>query len=120
VTSFPIDLSCAELLTVARLDPSAIVPVLIREEIFARMVATRLPALGLVANLVEYPAVAKGNAHFRFQVYGGGHGGVASAREAEIRRDSQRVLASFNRAAKYPFSALSSGTLIRLGRHIAS
>jgi 7-keto-8-aminopelargonate synthetase-like enzyme len=49
-------------------DPSAIVPVMMREEGLARLVASRLPELGVVANLVEYPAVAKGSARFRFQV----------------------------------------------------
>jgi glycine C-acetyltransferase len=49
-------------------DPSAIVPVLMHAEGLARLVASRLPTLGLVANLVEYPAVAKGSARFRFQV----------------------------------------------------
>ncbi len=49
-------------------EPSAIVPVMMREEGLARMVASRLPELGAVANLVEYPAVAKGSARFRFQV----------------------------------------------------
>lgn len=48
--------------------PSAIVPVIMRDEGLARFVASRLPALGVVANLVEYPAVAKGAARFRFQV----------------------------------------------------
>ena len=49
-------------------EPSAIVPILMHAEGLARLVARRLPALGLVANLVEYPAVAKGSARFRFQV----------------------------------------------------
>jgi 7-keto-8-aminopelargonate synthetase-like enzyme len=49
-------------------EPSAIVPVMMREEGLARLVASRLPQLGAVANLVEYPAVAKGAARFRFQV----------------------------------------------------
>lgn len=49
-------------------DPSAIVPVVVGNEALARRVSRRLPALGVVANLVEYPAVAKGNARFRFQV----------------------------------------------------
>ncbi len=49
-------------------DPSAIVPVMMCEEGLARLVASRLPELGVVANLVEYPAVAKGSARFRFQV----------------------------------------------------
>jgi 7-keto-8-aminopelargonate synthetase-like enzyme len=49
-------------------NPSAIVPVVVGDEALARMVSRRLPELGVVANLVEYPAVAKGNARFRFQV----------------------------------------------------
>jgi glycine C-acetyltransferase len=49
-------------------NPSAIVPVVVGDEALARMVSRRLPDLGVVANLVEYPAVAKGNARFRFQV----------------------------------------------------
>jgi glycine C-acetyltransferase len=49
-------------------NPSAIVPVVVGDEALARMVSRKLPELGLVANLVEYPAVAKGNARFRFQV----------------------------------------------------
>src|SRR5215470_11339106 len=48
--------------------PSAIVPVLVGDEALARMVSRRLPELGVVANLVEYPAVAKHNARFRLQV----------------------------------------------------
>jgi glycine C-acetyltransferase len=48
-------------------NPSAIVPVVVGDEALARMIARRLPALGVVANLVEFPAVAKGNARFRFQ-----------------------------------------------------
>jgi glycine C-acetyltransferase len=49
-------------------DPSAIVPAVIGSEAFARMVSQQLPALGCVLNLVEFPAVAKGNARFRMQV----------------------------------------------------
>jgi glycine C-acetyltransferase len=49
-------------------EPSAIVPVVVGDEALARMVSRQLPQLGVVANLVEYPAVAKGNARFRFQV----------------------------------------------------
>jgi glycine C-acetyltransferase len=49
-------------------EPSAIVPVIMQAEGLARLVASQLPALGVVANLVEYPAVAKGSARFRFQV----------------------------------------------------
>jgi 7-keto-8-aminopelargonate synthetase-like enzyme len=49
-------------------DPSAIVSVKIGDEGLARLMSRRLPALGIIANLVEYPAVAKGNARFRLQV----------------------------------------------------
>src|SRR5579871_1974454 len=49
-------------------DPSPIVQVVVGDEALARFVSRRLPDLGVVANLVEYPAVAKGNARFRFQV----------------------------------------------------
>jgi glycine C-acetyltransferase len=48
--------------------PSAIVPVLVGSEALARIVCEKLPALGIVVNLVEYPAVAKGNARVRLQV----------------------------------------------------
>jgi glycine C-acetyltransferase len=59
-------LSAAKLQVVG--DPSAIVPVLAGDEALARMVSRQLPALGVIANLVEYPAVAKGNARFRLQM----------------------------------------------------
>jgi 7-keto-8-aminopelargonate synthetase-like enzyme len=50
-------------------DPSAIVPVLFGgDEALARMVSRRLPELEVIANLVEYPAVAKGSARFRLQM----------------------------------------------------
>jgi 7-keto-8-aminopelargonate synthetase-like enzyme len=61
-----------DVLTVAGLkvigDPSAIVPVLVGDEALARMACRRLPELEVIANLVEYPAVAKGNARFRLQM----------------------------------------------------
>ncbi len=49
-------------------DPSAIVSVKIDDEAFARVVSGRLNWLGVIANLVEYPAVARGSALFRLQV----------------------------------------------------
>jgi glycine C-acetyltransferase len=49
-------------------DPSAIVPVVVGDEALARMVSRQLPGLQVIANLVEYPAVAKGNARFRLQM----------------------------------------------------
>ena len=49
-------------------DPSAIVAVKMGTEGLARLVSRRLPELGLLSNLVEYPAVGKGAARFRMQV----------------------------------------------------
>lgn len=49
-------------------DPSAIVCVKAGSEGLARLVSRRLPEAGLIANLVEFPAVPKGQARFRMQV----------------------------------------------------
>jgi glycine C-acetyltransferase len=49
-------------------DPSPIVPVVVGDEALARLVSRRLPALEVITNLVEYPAVAKGNARLRLQM----------------------------------------------------
>lgn len=49
-------------------EPSAIVCVKMGSEALARLVSRRLPALGMLANLVEFPAVPKGQARFRLQV----------------------------------------------------
>ena len=51
--------------------PSPIVPVLVGDEALARLVSRRLPELEVIANLVEYPAVAKGNARLRLQMMPG-------------------------------------------------
>ncbi len=48
--------------------PSPIVPVMIRDDALARLIAARLPSHGLIAGLVEYPAVAKGSARLRLLV----------------------------------------------------
>jgi 7-keto-8-aminopelargonate synthetase-like enzyme len=52
-------------------DPSAIVSAKVGDEALARLLSAHLPSLGVVANLVEFPAVAKGSARFRFQVMAG-------------------------------------------------
>lgn len=52
-------------------EPSAIVAVKVGAESIARIVSRTLPELGLLANLVEYPAVAKGSSRFRLQVMAG-------------------------------------------------
>jgi glycine C-acetyltransferase len=49
-------------------EPSAIVSATVGDEALARLVSQKLPSLGVVANLVEFPAVAKGSARFRLQV----------------------------------------------------
>jgi len=49
-------------------DPSAIVCVKMGTEGLARLVSKQLPELGLIANLVEFPAVQKGSARIRMQV----------------------------------------------------
>jgi glycine C-acetyltransferase len=49
-------------------DPSPIVCVKMGTEGLARLVGRRLPDMGLLANLVEFPAVPKGQARFRMQV----------------------------------------------------
>ena len=49
-------------------NPSPIVPVHVGDEALARLVSRRLPGLEVIANLVEYPAVAKGNARLRLQM----------------------------------------------------
>lgn len=65
-------LTLRQALSQARLDvtgdPCAIVPVNIGAEGHARIAARRMAELGAVVNLVEYPAVPKGNARFRLQV----------------------------------------------------
>jgi glycine C-acetyltransferase len=65
-------------------DPSAIVCVKMGSEGLARLVSRRLPQLGLVANLVEFPAVPKGAARIRMQV-------MASHTEENIS-DAVRIL----------------------------
>ncbi|MCC7123476.1 MAG: aminotransferase class I/II-fold pyridoxal phosphate-dependent enzyme [Acidobacteria bacterium] len=49
-------------------NPSPIVPVRVGEEALARLVSRTLPQFGVIANLVEYPAVAKGDARLRMQM----------------------------------------------------
>ncbi|HYN86694.1 MAG TPA: aminotransferase class I/II-fold pyridoxal phosphate-dependent enzyme [Pyrinomonadaceae bacterium] len=48
--------------------PSNIVPVGVGDERLAKWTARAIEERGLIANLVEYPAVARGKARFRFQV----------------------------------------------------
>lgn len=52
-------------------DPSAIVCVKLGSEGLARLVTRKLPETGMIANLVEFPAVPKGQARLRMQVMAG-------------------------------------------------
>lgn len=49
-------------------EPSPIVPVRVGGEALGRFAARHLPKMGGIANLVEYPAVPRGDSRFRFQV----------------------------------------------------
>ena len=49
-------------------EPSPIVPVLLGDEALARRAARHLSSQGVLANLVEFPAVPGGHARFRLQV----------------------------------------------------
>ena len=66
-------------------EPSAIVAVKMGTEGLARLVSRRLPDLGLLANLVEYPAVGKGAARFRMQV-------MANHTQADIAKAVQAIV----------------------------
>lgn len=70
-------------------DPSAIVCVKMGSEGLARLVSRRLPEVGLIANLVEFPAVPKGQARFRMQV-------MANHTPQNIRDAVQRLRDAFD------------------------
>lgn len=72
-------------------DPSAIVAVKMGSEGLARLVSRELPELGLLANLVEYPAVGKGAARFRMQV-------MAKHTRQNVTDAVQRIVAAKVRA----------------------
>lgn len=66
--------------------PSPIVPVFVGEERLARYTSRFLTERGLLANLVEFPAVARGAARFRFQVMPG--------HSAETAQMAARIMAA--------------------------
>ncbi|MFA7585917.1 MAG: aminotransferase class I/II-fold pyridoxal phosphate-dependent enzyme [Novosphingobium sp.] len=84
-------------------DPSAIVCVRMGSESLARLVARRLPALGMLANLVEFPAVPKGQARFRLQV-------MANHTQHDIV-DAVHRLSAATGAASADLEALQSGEM---------
>ena len=60
-------------------NPSNVVPVMCGDETAAKITSRLLEENGLIANLVEFPAVPRGTARFRFQI-------MASHSEAQIDR----------------------------------
>jgi glycine C-acetyltransferase len=91
-------------------DPSAIVCVKLGSEGLARLVSRRLPGLGLIANLVEFPAVPKGAARIRMQV-------MANHTEQNIT-DAVRLLKAAKAEAEHEFERL--GRDARLPKPIAA
>src|ERR1700733_5779864 len=80
-------------------DPSAIVCVKMGTEGVARLVSKRLPELGLIANLVEFPAVPKGAARIRMQV-------MANHSEQNIA-DAVRILKTARHQAELQFEGIN-------------
>jgi 7-keto-8-aminopelargonate synthetase-like enzyme len=80
-------------------DPSAIVCVKMGSEGVARLVSKRLPELGLIANLVEFPAVPKGAARIRMQV-------MANHSEQNIT-DAVRILKTARAQAEQEFEDMN-------------
>jgi 7-keto-8-aminopelargonate synthetase-like enzyme len=101
VTSLRSLLSCCDFETYG--DPSAIVCVKMGAESVARLVSRRLPTMGLLANLVEFPAVPKGRARFRLQV-------MANHKTHDIVEAVQRLTAA-TAAAQDEDEALKNGKL---------
>ncbi len=71
--------------------PSPIVPVLLGPDALARVAAREMAAGGLLANLVEYPAVSLNSARLRMQV-------MADHSPAQARRAAQLVAEALQRA----------------------
>lgn len=72
--------------------PSPIVPVFVGEEMLARFTSGYLTEQGLLANLVEFPAVARGKARFRFQVMPG--------HSVETAKTAARIMAAAVKTAQ--------------------
>lgn len=86
-------------------DPSAIVCVKMGTEGLARLVSKNLPGLGVVANLVEFPAVPKGAARIRMQV-------MANHSEQNIV-DAVHGLKQAVQEARYEFDAQQQPVVAR-------
>lgn len=88
-------------------DPSAIVCVKTGDEALARLASRELPELGLIANLVEFPAVGKGLARFRLQVMSGHSDAeteAAAERLATAMGIAERHLAAAGTTSRPPLS----------------
>jgi glycine C-acetyltransferase len=88
-------------------DPSAIVCVKMGSEALARIVSKRPPELGLIANLVEFPAVPKGAARIRMRV-------MANHSPKNIA-DAVRILATARAEAE-----LELGDIAQPAEHVAA
>ena len=84
-------------------EPSAIVAVKMGTEALARLTANEIAGMGLVANLVEFPAVPKGEARFRLQVQ-------ADHTEAELTRAAE-VMAQATAQAGERLEAVLAGDI---------
>lgn len=85
-------------------DPSAIVCVRMGTEGLARLVSKQLPELGLIANLVEFPAVPKGSARIRLQVMAN-HSGKNVA-------DAVQILKTARQQAELEFECINRPTKV--------
>jgi 7-keto-8-aminopelargonate synthetase-like enzyme len=88
-------------------DPSAIVCVKMGSEGLARLVSKLLPELGLIANLVEFPAVPKGAARIRMQV-------MANHSEENIA-DAVQILKTARQQAEMEFAIIGQPPSLRRG-----
>lgn len=84
--------------------PSPIICVKMGSERLARLVGRQLPQVGLVANLVEYPAVPRGAARFRLQV-------MARHRPADLKAAVTRLHSAWREAMQYPHDSSDPGEL---------
>jgi 7-keto-8-aminopelargonate synthetase-like enzyme len=91
-------------------DPSAIVCVKMGTEGLARLVSKRLPEMGLIANLVEFPAVPKGAARIRMQAMAN-HSVENIADAVQIlktaRQQAELQFEDINRPSKLPQRAVA-------------
>jgi glycine C-acetyltransferase len=88
-------------------EPSAIVCVKMGSEALARLISRQLPDAGLLANLVEYPAVGRGAARFRMQVMAN-HSPENIARAVDILHACyQEALVEFNKSDEVALDAVA-------------